>query len=69
MVAEGGDRLGDGTTVALQGDAPPPGGVAANAPGEAPRKVSPPNAEQRQRILDSAGGDPEKLSCHSVLLS
>ncbi|MBS0450882.1 MAG: efflux RND transporter periplasmic adaptor subunit [Proteobacteria bacterium] len=75
VVTEGGDRLDDGTVVALQGDAPPPGGVAANkgattgeAGGAAARKVSPPNAEQRQRILDSAAGDPEKLAQRKAFL-
>lgn len=70
VVTEGGDRLDDGTTVQLQGDAPPPGGVAANGPGGAGvRKVSPPNAEQRQRMLDSAAGDPEKLAQRKAFLA
>ncbi|MBS0343237.1 MAG: efflux RND transporter periplasmic adaptor subunit [Proteobacteria bacterium] len=74
VVTEGGDRLDDGTVVALQGDAPPPGGVPAGkaaGAGEAnagARKVSPPNAEQRQRILDSAAGDPEKLAQRKAFL-
>lgn len=36
--------------------------AAAAGPDGAPRKINPPNAEQRQRILDSAQGDPEKLA-------
>ena len=70
VVTEGGDRLDDGTTVAVQGDPPPPGGVAANAPASAAaRKVTPPTAEQRQRILDSAAGDPEKLAQRQAFLA
>lgn len=69
VVTEGGDRLDDGTAVALQGDAPPLGGVAANANGAAARKVSPPTAEQRQRMLDAAAGDPEKLAQRKAFLA
>jgi len=80
VVTEGGDRLDDGTKVQLQGEAPAPGGgsPAARAPGgSAPtasadgggRKVSPPNAEQRQRILDSAAGDSDKLAQRKAFLA
>ncbi|WP_093386902.1 efflux RND transporter periplasmic adaptor subunit [Variovorax sp. OV329] len=83
VVTEGGDRLDDGTRVQLQGETPAPGGGApvARAPGAdgkpvaaaggeaGARKVSPPNAEQRQRMLDSAGGDAEKLAQRKAFLA
>lgn len=81
VVTEGGDRLDDGTKVQLQGEAPAPGGgsPAARGPGSGGgptasaegggRKVSPPNAEQRQRMLDSAGGDAEKLAQRKAFLA
>jgi len=83
VVTEGGDRLDDGSRVQLQGEAPAPGGgaPAARAPGGAggksavagaegaPRKVNPPTEEQRQRILDSAAGDPDKLAQRKAFLA
>jgi len=80
VVTEGGDRLDDGTRVQLQNDAPAPGAPAARAPAGADgkavagaeggaRKVSPPTAEQRQRMLDSAGGDAEKLAQRKAFLA
>jgi len=61
----GGKRTAPGPA-AVRPAAPAAGSEAAQAP--APRPVTPPTAEQRQRILDSAGGDATKLAERKAFL-
>ena len=60
VVTEGGDRLSEGARVQLQG-APAAVPASAAASGAAVA-VALPTAQQRQRLLDGAQGDPEQLA-------